>query len=253
MTWSAMVQPAAGVARLPLGRRRAPPASRPAPAVSATRSAVSARRSTAHQRPCPDRAALVAEGGRAFLGVRAEVHRRPDPLGLRRTPRRSGCCGRQVDRLAWRRAPTAARWPRCARPAPARPRAARPAGTTWLTSPISWARGRADRIAGEQDLHGDPRAAPARAAAPPTASRGPTLTSVTANRACSAATHQVAVLRQQEPAGVGDPVDRGDGGLVHVDVAAELRQEVRRRHGQRVVGHLLAGRRRRRRPGRRRR
>ena len=47
--------------------------------------------------------------------------------------------------------------------------------------------------------------------------------------------HEVALLRQQEAAGVGDAVHRGDERLVDLDVAAGVGEEVGRRDGQRVV------------------
>src|SRR4029077_405855 len=50
---------------------------------------------------------------------------------------------------------------------------------------------------------------------------------------------QVAALGEQEPARPGDAVHRGDGRLRYVDVATELGYEVRRRHGQRDLGHFL--------------
>ena len=50
---------------------------------------------------------------------------------------------------------------------------------------------------------------------------------------------QIADLGQQETAGEGHPIDRGDRRFVHRDVAAELRDEVDRRDGQPVFGHLL--------------
>ena len=74
-------------------------------------------------------------------------------------------------RCAWPPAPTAARWRRCARPAPAR---RRQFGVRdhLVDQPDLVGAGRADRVAGEQDLHRDTRRRPARTAAPPTARRG---------------------------------------------------------------------------------
>src|SRR5262249_17888559 len=110
-------------------------------------------------------------------------------------------------------------------------------GTTSLTSPISWARravsgSPVSRIC--KAIRGDQpgqRRGPRRAA--------PNLPLPEGERRGLRGDAQVTALGEQDPAGPRDTVHRGDGRLGHLDVAAELGHEVRRRHGERGLGHLL--------------
>src|ERR1700712_4064824 len=235
-TWSAIVQPAAGVS--------CPHAASESPARTVRRSADSAARSS-HSAvidtgialpPRPDRRALVAERGRSLLRVRRPVHRRPDsrgPLVL--------LVARQLRRQVRRPLRRAHRQRRVR---------GDPRGE--LLGPVAELAGRdhvvdqtdlegaarVERVPGQEDLQRHPRreqpgqrSRPRRS--PPDLHLGHREPRVLGGH------HEVALLGEEEPAGVGDTVDRRDRRLRYLDVAAELRQEVRRRDLQRVLRHLL--------------
>jgi hypothetical protein len=191
--------------------------------------------STAISAALPDGRPLVAEGGRALLGVGAPVDRRPDPLGLRvglgqrqLGDQPDGRLGRAHRQRRVRRDPGGQRLRGGPQPGQ---------GHDLVDQPDLAGAVRVDRVAGEQQLHGHPRGhqpgqrrRPRRAAADLHLGDG--------EPGGVGGDHEVALLGEQEAAGVGDAVHRGDRRLVDDDVAAELRQEVRRRHGQRALGHL---------------
>ena len=67
----------------------------------------------------------------------------------------------------------------------------------------------------------------------------PTLASVIAKRACSAATQRSHICARRKPPAYATPLTAAIVGFSTVDVAAEDRQEVGRRHFEPEVGHLL--------------